>query len=155
MSASTFDRARNLREEAYKLADRNQALRNFLSASKLYIAEIDNIQDYRFQEALAFLAKTSLYESMTVSQRPMEKELPQTEDEKLLLYNERAIEAFRQQRLNGLHKVIGVFTWMQTILCFYIFFFFFLQIPKGAEPSPNQVLSDIQSMEKALSELGI
>lgn len=121
MSASTFDRARNLREEAYKLADRNQALRNFLSASKLYIAEIDNIQDYRFQEALAFLAKTSLYESMTVSQQPIVKDHPQTEDEKLLLYNERAIEAFRQQRLNGLHKVIKFFYFVQSISCVYIF----------------------------------
>lgn len=121
--SSALDTARRLKNEAQASSDPNQAMRNFVSASKIYLREIENVNDSQFQAALAFLAKSSIYDAIVAnphsrSYQPAEAD---HDDSNLLIYCDRVIESVRQQRLHGLHKVVEWYRYhpFVTIPSFY------------------------------------
>lgn len=108
-TVSALDTARRLKNDAYSTSDRNQALRNFMNASKIYLREIENVNDRQTKASLAFLAKASIYDAIFATSdihhsRPDEVQ-EQRDSDALLLYHNRVIEGIRQQRLGGLQQV--------------------------------------------------
>lgn len=109
--SSALDTARRLKNEAQASSDPNQAMRNFVNASKIYLREIENVDDSQFQAALAFLAKSSIYDAIFANPHSHTYQPAETDhdDPKLLIYCDRVIESVRQQRLHGLHKVVELY----------------------------------------------